>query len=147
MFFKKSPCSLLYYKYNLYLCSCILPNMAVMSFEQDGAAGWSTTYQKALLTLCFCTSKLPHSNTGQEHCRCNTTGCVYQTPQCAARPHASGTLYGHLYTLRWCLLCLFSSLAVVGHEVEQANVGTTFFICSSQERVNPFVLVLTDLNI
>ena len=29
---------------NLYLCRCYLPMVAVMSSEEDGAAGWSTTY-------------------------------------------------------------------------------------------------------
>lgn len=29
---------------NLYLCRCYLPMVAVMSSEEEGAAGWSTTY-------------------------------------------------------------------------------------------------------
>jgi len=35
---------------------------AVMSSEDDGADRRSTTYWKALLTLCFWHSKLPQSN-------------------------------------------------------------------------------------
>ena len=47
----------------------------------------------------------------------------------------SGILNAHftgvLYTPAWVFLCLFSSLAVVGHEVEQTDVSTrAFFICS-----------------
>ena len=29
---------------NHYLCTCYLPKVAAMSSEEDGAAGWSTTY-------------------------------------------------------------------------------------------------------
>ena len=28
----------------LYFCKCFLPMVAVMSSEEDGAAGWGTTY-------------------------------------------------------------------------------------------------------
>ena len=34
---------------------------------------------------------------------------------------------GVLYTPAWMFLCLFSSLAVVGHEVEQADASTHVF--------------------
>lgn len=33
----------------------------------------------------------------------------------------------YLYTSTWMFLCLFSSLAVVGHEVEQADANTHVF--------------------
>lgn len=61
----------------------------------------------------------------------NTTGCIiYYSVVCC-----EGTLCPQKHTLRvyyillrGCLLCLFSSLAVVGHEVEQAEVKHPRFL-------------------
>ena len=80
----------------------------------------------------FCTSKLPQSNTGQKQCKSDYHGVWYIfSVVCCEDFYPQSTLYGCFYILqRGCLLCLFSSLAVVGHEVEQADVKhPRFFIC------------------
>ena len=54
---------------------------AVMSSEGDGATGRSTTYWKALLTLCywlFETSTIEIAS--QDKCRCSSTGCSIYSP-------------------------------------------------------------------
>ena len=54
---------------------------AVMSSEDDGAAGRSTTYWKALLTLCFWlfeTSTIEYAV--KDKCRCDSTGCNIYSP-------------------------------------------------------------------
>ena len=65
---------------SLYLCKCYLPMRAGRRAEVCGAGGWSTTYWKALLTLCFWFSKLPQSINGQKHRRGNSTGCSIYSP-------------------------------------------------------------------
>jgi hypothetical protein len=40
-------------KNNAYLCRCYLPMVAVMSSEEDGAAGWSTTLWKGVTDALF----------------------------------------------------------------------------------------------
>ena len=55
--------------------------LATMSSEDDGADGWSTTYWKALLTLCFWSFWNYHfPNHGQEQCRGNPTECSIYSP-------------------------------------------------------------------
>jgi hypothetical protein len=77
---------------------------AMMYIELYGANGRSTTYLKALLTLCFWTSKLPQSNTGQEQCRCDTTRGVVYTSRSVLRGLPMSSLAhftGILYTPEW----------------------------------------------
>ena len=77
---------------------------AMMYIELYGANGRSTTYLKALLTLCFWTSKLPQSNTGQEQCRCDTTRGVVYTSRSVLRGLTMSSLAhftGVLYTPEW----------------------------------------------
>ena len=77
---------------------------AMMYIELYGANGRSTTYLKALLTLCFWTSKLPQSNTGQEQCRCDTTRGVVYTSRSVLRGLPMSSLAhftGVLYTPEW----------------------------------------------
>ena len=42
-----------------YICTCYLPDAAMMSSVDDGVDGWSTTYWKALRRFVFGRSKLP----------------------------------------------------------------------------------------
>ena len=57
----------------------------------------------------------------------------------------SDTLYGVLYTPAWVFLCLFSSKAVVGLEVELADVSTHVFVCGWQVYLNRPIRMLADM--
>ena len=107
----------------------VLPISAMMFFEQDGADWWSTTYQKALLTLCFWSNRNYHNRiANQEQCRGNSTGCVY-TLRSVLR--GSCSLYAHfmdVYILqRGCFsVCLLARLWQASID-KQADVSTHVF--------------------
>ena len=67
-------------------------------------------------------------------------GVYLYSPQCAVRavyPQAHFT--GELYTPTWMFLCLFSSMAVVGHEAEQAEENIhVFYLQLTIVITNPF---------
>ena len=69
-----------------YLCSCILPIAVKMSFEEDGAVGWSTTLWKSD-TVRFVFGLLERRKLkllNKDKCRGDAYGCVYHAqPECA----------------------------------------------------------------
>ena len=102
----------------LYFCKCFLPMVAVMSSEEDGAAGWGTTYWKALLTLCFWSFKTSTIEQQTKTLQGWLPRGVYIRLRSVLRDlcslNAHFTVY--LYTSTWVFLCLFFAEAVEGPE-------------------------------
>ena len=90
-FAQKSRYSILF----CYLCTCYLPLVAGKHIAMCRAAGWSTTYRKALLTLCFWMFELPQSKSSLKQCWVTPRGVVY-----TLRSVLRGYVYPHKHTLR-----------------------------------------------
>ena len=103
---------------------------AGMLYEKSWAAGWSTTYWKALLYalfLVFETSTIEYrTRTMQEWL---PRGVVYTLRSVQeVRVASMHTLRVYYILLRGCLLCLFSCMAVEGREDERAEVKHPRFL-------------------
>ena len=125
-----------YFHFSLYFCKCYLPIVAGMLTEVRRAAGWSTTYWKGVIALCFWTFETTTIEQRTKTLQRWLPRGVYIRLRSVLR----GYMYPHRHTLRciyilhaWMFLCLFFSEGCGRPRKSNGQMqAPTFFFCSYQ---------------